>query len=292
MTLKRNREEITLDDLPRFSGWPKRLLSLEPWEVRHKTAAEVEREFEREKWGRLLSATRSLATPTLDAVEGASLDLDGTIACYDEGRFYLETRRAFLDRQADLYEGVLARYAADASCLVELGAGFGSMLFRLIGRERLVRLPVYAGEFTPSGRELISTLARSTGREVAVGHCDFRSGTIDGLSIPENALIFTSFSVHYIPELSPEFVSFLTRLRPRAVVHFEPCYEHYDTDSLHGLMCRRYVELNDYTRNLVSVLESSRGLTCRTKKNLLGSNPLLPLSVIEWAPPGQPMSPV
>ena len=278
--------QITLDELPRFSGWPKRLLALEPFEIRNKTAAEVMREFETDKWGKLALAARSMKNPTLLEIERASVELDGEVACFDNGGFYLRTMGDLLARQADLYVSVLGPAAEGASCLVELGAGFGSMLYRVARRPALARLPVYAGEYTASGRELLTLLAGSIEQRVVVGHCDFRTMSIAGMEIPENALIFTSFAAHYVPQLSTEFVSFLTRLKPRAVVHFEPCYEHYSAETLHGLMCRRYVELNDYTRNLVTVIESARaqGAVVRTRKNVFGSNPFLPLSVIEWAP--------
>ena len=140
------------------------------------------------------------------------------------------------------------------------------------------------------GQDLISLLAGSWKKPVAVGHCDFRNLKIEGVTIPENAVIFTSYAVHYVPQLSMDFVRFLSRLKPRAVVHFEPCYEFFTADSLHQMMCRRYMELNDYGRNLVTVIEAGRqgeGISVRTRKYVFGSNPFLPISVIEWAPAGR-----
>ena len=112
---------------------------------------------------------------------------------------------------------------------------------------------------------------------------------IEGAEIPENAIIFTSYSVHYVPWLHVDFLDFLADFKPRAVIHFEPCYEYYPKESLHGLMCRRYVELNDYNRNLATLVESRRELdkaSLRVRKNMLGSNPFLPASVIEWSHKG------
>ena len=125
---------------------------------------------------------------------------------------------------------------------------------------------------------------------MSVGYCDFRKLEVTGISIPENALIFTSYALHYVPKLSTDLIAFLCQFKPRAVVHFEPCYENYPEDSLHGLMCRRYVEVNDYTRNLVSVIEFGRrreGIRIRALQNLFGSNPFLPISIIEWTPEDQ-----
>jgi hypothetical protein len=144
-----------------------------------------------------------------------------------------------------------------------------------------------AGEYTENGRKLLSLLGKSLSRPVSVGGCDFWNLQIDDLAIPEGAVIFTSYALHYVPELSRRLVDFLCSLRPKAVVHFEPCYEHYSLETLHGLMCRRYVELNDYTVNLAGVIEAgcrSRDIAVRTRPNVLGGNPFLPISVIEWMP--------
>jgi hypothetical protein len=280
---------VNLDDLPRFSDWPKRLLSLEPFGVKHKTESEVLREFQVEKWGELLKQVRELGNPALHDVENTSADPAAVLPCYDSGGFYLATQQQILERQLDLYAGVLEPYLTGASCVVELGAGYGSKLFGLAQRERFSELALVAGEFTQSGRDLISLLATALHRPVSIGHCDFRHLALNGMTIPEQAVIFTSYAVHYVPDLTTDFVDFLCRLSPRVVVHFEPCYEHYSMTSLHGMMCRRYVELNDYARNLVSIIEACRvrkGLTVRTRENVFGPNPFLPFSVIEWSPVG------
>jgi hypothetical protein len=276
-----------MDDLPKYSPWPKRLLSQDPFATKSKTEKEVLREFQDEKWGSLLKKALVLRSPTLLDIEQAYADASATSPCYVDGNFYLATWQQMQDRHMELYAKILKPHVKAASCLVELGAGYGSKLFGLALRDGFSELPLFAGEYAQSGRELISILAKSTKKSVAVGHCDFRTLTIAGISIPEDAVIFTSYAAHYVPRLSNDFVGFLASLRPKAVVHFEPCYEHYHEDSLHGLMCRRYVELNDYTRNLAGVIEEGgrqAGLSIRTTKNILGSNPFLPISVIEWSP--------
>ena len=278
---------ILLEDLPKYTDWPKRLLDLESFAVKFKTREEVLREFNQDKWGQLLRQVSKMIKPTFAEVERKLVDSNIQVPCFEGGKFYLANERQLLDMHLDLFEDVLRPHLDTASCLVELGAGYGSKLLALAQREGFSNLSLLAGEYTHSGRELISILANSLDMPIAVGYCDFREMKIDDLGIPENALIFTSYAAHYVPELSNDFISFLCKLRPRAVVHFEPCYEHYALDSLHGMMCRRYVELNDYTRNLASIIEAGqeRGqISLRVQKNVLGSNPFLPISIIEWAP--------
>jgi hypothetical protein len=281
---------IAMDDLPKYSPWPKRLLSQDPFPVKNKTEKEVLREFEDEKWGRLLKKALALENPSLLDIEEAYADTNSIFPCYEAGNFYLATWQQMHDRHVKLYADFLGPHVRGASCLVELGAGYGSKLFALALRDGFSGLPLFAGEYAKSGRDLISILAKSIKRPVTVGYCDFRTLTISNISIPPNAVIFTSYAAHYVPRLSNNFVDFLARLQPKAVVHFEPCYEHYDENSLHGMMCRRYVELNDYTRNLAGVIDEGckrDGFSVRAARNVLGNNPFLPISVIEWAPAGR-----
>jgi hypothetical protein len=69
-------------------------------------------------------------------------------------------------------------------------------------------------------------------------------------------------------------------------VHFEPCYEHFDELSLTGALRRRYVEVNDYNRNLVSLLHrhaaSNVIAILEETRAVMGVNPLLPVSIVAW----------
>ena len=76
-------------------------------------------------------------------------------------------------------------------------------------------------------------------------------------------------------------------LKPKALIMFEPFYEHHDMQSLHGLLCRKYIELNDYTMNFQNILNKLKNdlkLKIKITKNVFGTNPFLPLSIIEIVP--------
>ena len=282
-----NLIRIDFDDIAKHSHWPPRLLGIEPYSVRLKTETDVLREFDSEKWGELLNYARTLDEVSLDNIEWHHIASDVLSPYYETGAFYLATEPQMLDRHLDLYASTLRPYLAGATGLVELGAGYGSKILNLGSQEGFSGLPLFAAEYTRSGCELLRILAKVRGQSVAVGHCDFRRPALEGVNIPEGAVIFTSYAVHYVPELPTDLVAFISALRPKAVVNFEPCFEHYPTDTLHGLMCRRYVELNDYSRNLATLIEGAadRGeITARIRKNVLGSNPFLPISILEWAP--------
>lgn len=287
LALRRDLAPLAFDDLAKYSAWPKRLLGLEPFDVRQKSEREVLREFQDERWGALLAHVKGLDRPTLFDVEEVVSGPAADAPCYLDGSFYLANQKQMLAAHLDLYAEVLEPLVHGASCLVELGAGFGSKLLGLSLRERFSNIPLAAGEYTESGCAMISLLAGKLNKRVDVGRCDFRNLTVGGFEIAEGALIFTSFAAHYVPELPMGFIGFLRGFKPKAVVHFEPCYEYFDERSVHGLMCRRYMELNDYTRNLATVVEAGRrgdGISVDVRRNVLGSNPFLPLSIIKWSP--------
>ncbi len=280
-------KSISFGDLPKYSDWPKKLLSLETFEVKEKTKEEVLREFEDEKWGKLLEHVRMLEKPSLSEVDQLfGYSSKNLHPFFYKDEFYLASMMQMMEKHIDLYAQILRPHLDGASCLIELGAGYGSKLFNLGQRDGFKSIPLVAGEFAESGRKLISILADSLGRTVDVGYCDFRKLEIYDMSIPENAVIFTSYAAHYVPELPMDFVKFLADYNPKAVIHFEPCYEHYSMDTIYGMMCRRYVQLNDYTRNLVSVINAyhdKNQIDVRMQENVIGSNPLLPISIIEWS---------
>lgn len=278
----------TINDLPRFSPWPARLLGLGRWEQRCKTPQEIHREYELEKWGPLLARIQGAKREvSLEEVDGWVLN-DIPVSLRSIGR-KLELLSAVEThhRYKDLVQDVLGSYLP-ASALVELGAGYGSVILSLAKRESFAGMRIIAGEYIASGLELIRRLAQTQGLEIEAGYCDLASPIVTDLAIPENALIFTSYAACYVPKLKADFVEALSAFRPLAVVLIEPCYEHCDSNTLLGLMRRRYIEVNDYNTNWVTLLhdQQQRGLITILEERpaVFGMNPLLAASIVAWAP--------
>jgi hypothetical protein len=283
-----NLNKLTMDELASWSPWPARLLSIDPFEIKHKTTEAIIREFGDDKWGALLKLFADKSEFTLADVEAMEQNVEELIPCFERHLgFYLAMAKEANSQQIKLYSDTLSPHVDRASCLVELGAGYGSKLLALSEIAPFNKLPLYAAEYTQSGCDLIELIAQKASKQVKVGHCDFDKLNIIGLEIPENAIIFTSYSVHYVPALRKKFVDFISKLKPKVVVHFEPCYEYFDSHTLHGLMCKRYMELNGYTQNIASGIEAGCleiGAKFEADRNLFGSNPFLPLSIIQWTP--------
>ena len=81
-------------------------------------------------------------------------------------------------------------------------------------------------------------------------------------------------------------IDYIRKLQPKYCIHFEPCYEYHDSNTIYGLLCKKYIEVNDYNRNLIVILRQAQKdgkiKILEQQKNVLGSNPLFPFSVIVW----------
>jgi hypothetical protein len=275
--------ELSINDLPRFSPWPARLLGLEPWTPKEKTPSELVREFEHETWRPLLTEARQ--SPSLAAID-ARVFKDAPVMLVSIGETLQQlTPRVARERYLDLVEEVLRPFLP-ASALVELGAGYGNVILHLA--QRFAGTPVMAGEYTTSGVEICRLLAAHENIDLIVAPCDLSAPNVTQLPVPTGAVLFTSYAAHYNREISAQLVDSLSAYRPKMVVHFEPCFEHAPQSTLVGLMRRSYILANGYNVNLATVLHQQRDAgkieIVDEQPALFGANPLLPASVIAWRP--------
>ncbi len=278
----------TLDDLPKYSPWPARLLGLERWDRRTKNRAEVEREYQDEKWGGLLARIEESPWPLSLADLDRIMQGGDELVMYSDGEDLFEaTAREVHLRYRDFVARTLLPYLP-ASALVELGAGYGSVIIDLAKRPEFAGIKAFGLDLTPAGAELIGRMSATEQVEVSSGLCDLLTDPVTDAAIPEGALIYTSYSAHYEPRHREDFFDGIARLGPKAVVMIEPCHEHCDDSTLLGLLRRRYIEMNDYNTNLVTLLHEQLGAgtvkVLDERKAAFGPNPLLAASVIVWEP--------
>ena len=276
-------KKITFEELAQYSKWPEILLSKDKFDVRLKTEKEVMREFQSEKWYDLIKFSEQNTDFSLQKIENFHLDPKGKDLFFFNNEFWLATNQEILDYHLILFENTIKPYLDGANALVELGAGFGSKILALAQRDLFSKIPLVALEYTENGQELIKKISHIEGIKISVGGCNFRSLEIDAHLIPENSIIFTSYAAHYVPTMPQNFPNFLLKLKPRVIINFEPFYEHFSTDSIHDVMCRRYMVLNDYTKNLMSVFEANDSIVSilNLTKKCIGT-PFLPMSILEW----------
>ncbi|HUQ47276.1 MAG TPA: hypothetical protein VM053_03410 [Gemmatimonadaceae bacterium] len=174
------------------------------------------------------------------------------------------------------------------TAIVELGAGYGSVIVDLAKRPEFAGVPAYGLDLTDAGAELIGRMSLAEGVSVTSGLCDLLAREVTHAPIPEGALLYTSYAAHYEPRHVQSFVEGISALRPKTVVLIEPCHEHCDESTLLGLLRQRYIEVNDYNTNLVTLLhQQSEAGTVKIldeRKAAFGPNPLLAASIIVWEP--------
>lgn len=277
----------SLDELPKFSVWPRRLLGIEPWTTRNKTPAEVLREYEVDKWGDLLTKLGRGEITSLAQADRLFYAPDIRLpSCIGDDLLLLDMQEAHR-RYLALLESVLDSLLP-CTALVELGAGYGSQILALAKQPAFADAAIFAGEYTASGVTLIKAFAAREKVSIVAERCDFNGDPLAILPVPENAIIFTSMATHYVPMLSSKFFDSLCARRPKAVIHLEPCHEHCASDTLLGLMRRRYIEVNDYNTNLVSLAHQlaaqGRLEILSERPQLMGQNVLLPVSLLVWRP--------
>jgi len=278
----------TVNDLPRFSPWPARLLGLEPWAQRTRSHSDLIREFEHEKWGSLLERLQGAAEPvTIDTVEEWVMGDVPDGLCSLDGRLELlpalEARAHYLR----LIEALVARHLP-APAVAELGCGFGSVIVRLAARWKDSGWRFLAGDLSQSAVEIVRRLAASSDLPIEASLFDFSSIANCELAIPPGSLLLTSFATHYLRTIPNECIEALADYRPSAVIHLEPCIEHCDPKTMLGLLRQRYIEVNDYNTNLVTLLRemerAGKVEILEETPELFGQNPLLTASVVIWKP--------
>jgi hypothetical protein len=279
-------KKIQLDDLPLYSPWPARIIGIENWQTRVKTPQEITREYEYEKWGPLLQKAKNYSgTLTLEKIDEWVLHEENPSVSHINDKLIrisiLESHKYYVN----LIEKMITPYLP-SSALVELGAGYGTIILALAKMKSFYGMKVMAGEYTPSGIELLKIIGTSENLSIKTGRCDFNQFPITDLNIPKNAIIFTSFATPYVRELKDSFIESLLSYEPKIVIHFEPCYEHCDEKKLIGLMRKKYIEINDYNRNLVTILkkyQANKKLKIIQEDPMVyGDNPYLLASQIVW----------
>lgn len=280
------RRWIALDELPRYHELVHTMLAGGTVPQASKTEAELVREFDVEKWGRLLrDADRRARSFRYSAVDRLHLGALGNCVSVRGGRLawgpQIEATRRFRRMVGETLALLMP-----ATALVEFGAGYGGVFFAAARAVRAWSPALYALEFSRSGRELIGRIAAAERVNVTVDACDLAAPVMTPVAIPEGAVIFTCFAAHYVPVMSAAFVGALRAFRPKAVVHFEPLVYPEQEYTMLGILRRRYLQANDYNRNMLEVLTAAeREGVIRIEsidRDWFGLNPLLPASRIVW----------
>lgn len=272
-----------LNDLPQYSSRIAELLS-ETSHKRPKDQQQIIREFGLEKWGSLLAKWKENPCGA-DIVRRWEISPETVQAGMLDGHLMLMTAAESLDCYVSLVERSLLE--DPATHMVEIGCGYGAVLFELMKRGNVNYESVIGLEYTQQGVELAQHIAAWHSYDVTIGQGDFNATAISNIEIPPSGDILTSFSLSYVRD-SAHALNNIIKLKPRRVLHFEPIFQHCKEQTILGLLQRKYLEANDYNPSLrqeLARLESEGTIEMITEEPMIfGGNCLSPLSLLIWRP--------
>lgn len=278
-------QTIEIDDLPRWSNWPLKLLGLETFHPPARTTAKIEVEYGQQKYASCLRAWQESGR-TLDASQlrlhhYAQNPVTLRAAVY-KGRLVAASAPQIIAWYDDLLVEWMGAAIGRARTVVELGAGFGHIMWSL--RQRFPGKQWRGGEYTDTAVRLAAGLFRSH-PDIAVERFDFYA---DSYAILESAeapiVVLTSQAQEQIPD-SRSTLDTLARYRDKIIAsfHVEPAYDLQDPATLLGQMRRRYIEINDYNRNLFGELQRRPDIrVLRMARDVIGWNPFNSLGMAHW----------
>ena len=279
---------IDLNDLPKYSPWPTRLLGLSDWTQKSRSEKLVLREYG-EKWGDLLQDyEKHKFANLLEAMNYLFYKHFPSYFLFHIGEqiYYAENNDLFWDFFYSEITGILAEYLRPDGTLVELGCGWGRNLFYAL-RMKLCKNAI-GGEFTERGLMLGKLIEKQFDLPIDFFHFDYYNPAAELEHKLKGAVIFTHNSIEQINCIPEKTILALIKSKPIAVIHLEPIYEHCKENTFLHCLWKRYTELNDYNRNLLTVLKrfEKQGQLKITieKPHALGLNAFNPCSFIVWEP--------
>ncbi|MBL0329772.1 MAG: hypothetical protein IPP64_10225 [Bacteroidetes bacterium] len=248
--------------------WTLRLLGHVPFQ-KNRDIEQVENEYNLDKYAKLLA----FDFKTVEEYKAKEFELGGMnpitgemhISCGEE--IFKTSVKVAREKYYELILSTLKKYPSKNYC--ELGCGYGYNL-HLIGSN------AYGGEY--------SINAVNLGKKIGLPVTEFNYyNEKDYDFIMPDTTIFTAHSIEQIPDATI-IINNLEKQKSKInyVVHFEPTVIKERT-SLLGLMRNKYMELNDYNRNLLTILQERNDIEIlELNKDIFGLVPLNTTNLIVW----------
>lgn len=256
------------DFFSKTNPWTLRLLGLIPFQ-KNRDLQQVENEYNLDKYAKLLP----FDFKSVEEYKAKEFEISGLHPVTGEmhisiGEDIFKTSvKIAREKYYELILTSLKKYPSKNFC--ELGCGYGYNL-NLIGSN------AYGGEY--------STNAVSLGKKIGLAVSEFNYyNEKDYNFIVPDTTIFTTHSIEQIPDATV-IINSLEKQKSKInyVVHFEPTVVKERT-SLLGQMRNKYMELNDYNRNLLSLLQERNDIEIlELKIDVFGLVPLNTTNLIVW----------
>lgn len=278
---------IPLQELPKWSPWPARLLGQAEWKVPERTVAKVDSEYDKDEYLRCLTwaekQTSPITTDDVRHVEFRIAERKSFCVSQKENLFEIPADR-IISLDEEIIAEAMAPLMSEVDTVVELGCGYGINLWAL--SKHFPEKKYFGGEYSQNAVKLAGMLYKDH-PNIQVQSLNFYDSAYDVLEKCKGSrvLLFTRHAIEQLPTAAPLFNA-LTQYFDRIAVgvHLEVAAANY-TDTLFGLMRKRYIEINDYNRDLLQILQSRADIVVeKNEPDIVGVSPLNPTSHIVWRP--------
>src|SRR5262245_3293057 len=194
-------QTIDIDDLPRWSDWPARLMGLDSFTPPVRTQAKIEAEYGQVKYAVCLKAWEESGR-ALDATQlrlhHYAQDPAALRAAVYKGRLVAAPSSQIIAWYDDLLAEWMAAAIGRARTVVELGCGFGHILWSL--RQRFPGKQWRGGEYTATAVDLAAGLYAAH-PDISVERFDFYADRYPVLDKAEGpVVVLTSQAQEQIPD--------------------------------------------------------------------------------------------
>jgi len=276
--------KIDLNELPRWSPWPAKLLGIDPTSPLRRTREQVKAEYDNHKYAislKLYEESGRTLSPETIRLREFNRDVNQEICASLSNDLYITTWQEIRRKYCQILLETMSGVVRGAKTVVELGCGYGYNLWFL--RQTFPDKFFVGGDYSSTAVEL-ATLLYDGDSHMQVCQFDFYEFDYSLLDSPLAPLVvFTCHAIEQLPSAS-HMLDVLSKHRAKVmrVFHFEPVYELHD-ETLIGQMRRRYAEMQGYDTDLYSELQKRPDIRIvRTIPDMIGLNPINPSSVIEW----------
>jgi len=261
-----------------------RLLGVAPFQKPERNIAKIDAEYDKDKYAKLrqfYKQNSGIDIGELKRVADGNLSLDEEVCVSHRNELFLASTAEAQRLARQTIIDSLQPYMAGSQVVIELGCGYGYNLGVL--REIAPDHSFIGADYSPNAVALASELFKDY-PEIIFTVFNFYDETwpffddLDG-----KALIFTNHAIEQLPSARSVIKTFIKyRSKIAGIIHLEPICEFNDADSTLGLLRRSYTLMNDYNRDLFTVIKEAGVKILKTEKDIFGHNPLNPTSLIAW----------
>ncbi|ALM10314.1 MAG: Uncharacterized protein PeribacterA2_0954 [Candidatus Peribacter riflensis] len=278
--------EIPLAELPQWSPWPQRLLGLIEWRDQKRDTTKVDREYDKDEYLRCLNFKKENPGATADDVRAYEFRLPRKPLCVSQkNKLYELPSEQIMPVDNAVLLDALKPHMGGIDTVVELGCGYGYNLWEL--RRHFPEKTFLGGDYSPNAVKLAEMLYKDC-PNMSIETFNFYDRSFPMLErCPKGSkvLVFSRHATEQLPT-AKNVLATLTQYfdRIKVAIHLEVGFDNYG-DSLLDLLRKRYVMINDYNRDLVSLIRSRSDIAFLTNEpDVYGVNSLNPSSELVWKP--------